>query len=63
MPGNNEPPVIPALTEGTTLHGEYEGGGYDEPRYLIARARREGDGAVTVDVPTGWCARARRLCA
>jgi hypothetical protein len=32
----DEPPVIPALTDGTTL--QYEGGGYDEPRYLIARA-------------------------
>jgi putative peptide zinc metalloprotease protein len=40
----DEPPVIPVLTEGTTLHGEYEGDGYDEPRHLIAR----GDATVTV---------------
>jgi putative peptide zinc metalloprotease protein len=40
----DEPPVIPALTDGTTLHGEYEGGGYDEPRYLIAR----GDGQMVL---------------
>ena len=40
----DEPSVIPAVTDGTTLHGEYEGGGYDEPRYLIAR----GDGQMVL---------------
>lgn len=29
--------LVPRLADGVSLCGEYEGGGYDEPRYLIAR--------------------------
>jgi putative peptide zinc metalloprotease protein len=30
--------AVPQLVDGVTLCGEYEGGGYQEPRYLISRA-------------------------
>lgn len=38
------PDEIPALTPGTCLLGVYEGGGYDEPRYLASR----GDGQMVL---------------
>ncbi|MER7078696.1 putative peptide zinc metalloprotease protein [Saccharopolyspora kobensis] len=30
--------AVPRLVEGVALLGEYEGGGYEEPRYLVSRA-------------------------
>lgn len=36
--------AIPQLAHGVTLCGEYEGGGYEEPRYLVAR----GDGQMAL---------------
>lgn len=30
--------AVPRLVDGVTLCGEYEGGGYQEPRYLLSRA-------------------------
>lgn len=35
------PHTIPELTEGTRLLGEYQGAGYQEPRYLVSRADQQ----------------------
>lgn len=38
---HSDPPdesIVPRLAEGVSLCGEYEGGGYETPRYLVARS-------------------------
>ncbi|GLY67125.1 hypothetical protein [Amycolatopsis taiwanensis] len=39
-----DPDLRPVRAEGLSLLGEYEGGGYDEPRYLVSR----GDGQMVL---------------
>lgn len=39
-----DPALRPVRSEGVSLLGEYEGGGYDEPRYLVSR----GDGQMVL---------------
>ncbi|HET6502843.1 MAG TPA: hypothetical protein VFG87_18980 [Amycolatopsis sp.] len=37
LPTEPDLDAVPRLAEGISLLGEYEGGGYDEPRYLVSR--------------------------